>query len=182
MAYRNVTVDKNSREYLEMQVKNGRGSLLLLVVFSVVNLVMLLLRAGSYFLFSASVPYYLTWFGRCMDNGTPDGSGPITGEFTIVGIIVSVVILGLFFLAWLLSKKHRGWLTVSLVMFIADTVALVLISFLLLESPVGNLMDLLIHLLVAWQLFQAVSCNKKLADLPDEEEEDSFISTPELDA
>lgn len=181
MAYQNVAVDKNSREYLEQQVKGGRSTLLVVVLFSVVNLVMLLLDTGTYFLVSASVPYYLTWFGRCMDNGTYDGSGPINGEFTMVGIIVSVVILGLFFLAWLFSKKRSGWLTVSLVLFVADTVALVLISFLLLESPAANLMDLLFHAFVVWQLFQAASCAKKLAALPAEEEE-TFLSTPELDA
>lgn len=182
MAYQNAAVDKNSREYLEQQVKGGRSTLLAVVLFSVVNLVMLVLGTGTYFLFSASVPYYLTWFGRCMDNGTLDGSGSINGEFTMVGIVVSVVILGLFFLAWLFSRKRKGWLTVSLVLFIADTVALVLISFLLLESPVGNLMDLLFHAFVVWQLFQAVYCARKLNALPSEEDEEPFLSTPELDA
>ena len=49
---------KNSREYLLRQVANGRYSLLLIVILTVVNLIMTILDTNTYFLFSASVPYY----------------------------------------------------------------------------------------------------------------------------
>ena len=60
-------VDKNSREYLENKMKSARHSLLLVLIFTVVNLVLLLADGNTYFLFSASVPYYLTAFGMGMD-------------------------------------------------------------------------------------------------------------------
>lgn len=39
MARNNTPVDKNSREYLLRQVANGRYSLLLIVILTVVNLI-----------------------------------------------------------------------------------------------------------------------------------------------
>ena len=57
MARNNTPVDKNSREYLLRQVANGRYSLLLIVILTVVNLIMTILDTNTYFLFSASVPY-----------------------------------------------------------------------------------------------------------------------------
>lgn len=50
-------VDKNSPEYLLKQIAGGRYSLLLILIFTVVNLVLLLVDSDRYFLFSASVPY-----------------------------------------------------------------------------------------------------------------------------
>ena len=53
---KNNVVDKTSPEYLVKQVAGSRSSLLMVLIFTVVNLAMLLLDSGSYFLFSASVP------------------------------------------------------------------------------------------------------------------------------
>ena len=62
MARNNTPVDKNSREYLLRQVANGRYSLLLIVILTVVNLIMTILDTNTYFLFSASVPYRTIWY------------------------------------------------------------------------------------------------------------------------
>ena len=69
MAKNNTPVDKNSREYLLRQVANGRYSLLLIVILTVVNLIMTILDTNTYFLFSASVPYYLVFVGMGIENG-----------------------------------------------------------------------------------------------------------------
>lgn len=73
MAKNNTPVDKNSREYLLRQVANGRYSLLLIVILTVVNLIMTILDTNTYFLFSASVPYYLVFVGMGIENGFVDG-------------------------------------------------------------------------------------------------------------
>ena len=54
------SVDKNSPEYWAKMITGGRASLLLIVVLTVVNIVLLLIEADRYFVFSASIPYYLT--------------------------------------------------------------------------------------------------------------------------
>ena len=153
-----TVVDKNSPEYLHKKVAGARSSLLLVLIFTVVNLVMLLLDSGTYFLFSASVPYYLTAFGMGMDYGTGySGIGP----FATVGLVISAVVLVWYLLCWLLSKKRPGWLVVALVSFVLDTLALLGFS-LAFEMMADNIMDFVFHAWVIAGLAQAISANGKL--------------------
>lgn len=161
---KNNAIDKNSREYLEKKVSSARHSLLLVLIFTVINLVMLLADGNSYFLFSASVPYYLTAFGIGMDMGM--GTEGI-GVFTTTALVISAVILAVYLVCWLLTKKKPAWYVVSAVLFAVDTVALVLIA-LGFDILTDNIMDLVFHAWVIIELFQAVSANKKLKNLPPE--------------
>ena len=138
MAKNNTPVDKNSREYLLRQVANGRYSLLLIVILTVVNLIMTILDTNTYFLFSASVPYYLVFVGMGIENGFVDGAWNVKGTLTYTGLVIALVIVAVYLLCWLLSKKRAGWLTAALVLFIIDTVALVVIAFALYDSPDGQ--------------------------------------------
>ena len=161
---KNNVMDKTSPEYLVKQVAGSRSSLLMVLIFTVVNLVMLLLDSGSYFLFSASVPYYLTAFGIGMDMGM--GAAGI-GTFTMVGLGVSAVALVWYLLCWLLSKKRPGWLVAALVAFVLDTAALVLIC-LAFDMLTDSIMDLVFHAWVVWVLIQGIAAGKKLKNLPAE--------------
>ena len=154
-------VDKNSREYLESKVKNARFSLLLVLIFTVVNLVFLLTDGNTYFLFSASVPYYLTAFGMGMDL---ELGGSV---FTTTALVISAVILAAYLLCWIFSKKRIGWYVVALVLFAIDTALLVLLA---LEFAIlkDSIMDLVFHGWVVLELCQALSCHKKLKALPPE--------------
>ncbi len=158
------TVDKNSPEYLLKQVAGARSSLLIVLVFTVVNLAMLLADSGTYFLFSASVPYYLTAFGMGMDMGL--GSSGI-GTFTLVGLGISAVALVWYLLCWLLSKKRPGWLVAALVAFVLDTLALLGLS-LAFDMLADNVMDFVFHAWVVVELIQDISANGKLKKLPAE--------------
>lgn len=158
--------DKNSPEYLAGKANSGRHSLLLILIFTLVNLVMVLLDTGTYFLFSASVPYYLTLLGKAFDNGFADGAWSVNGTCTIVALVVSVVVLTLYFLCWLLSDKRPGWLTVALVLFVVDTVGMVAFTYLLYDNPAANIIDVVFHVWAIVELFQAVRAHKKLKDLP----------------
>ena len=179
MARNNPPVDKNSREYLLRQVANGRYSLLLIVVLTVVNLVLTLLDTGRYFLFSASVPYELVSLGMAFDNGFSDGAWSV-GTLTFTGLVIALVIVAVYLLCWLLSKKHAGWLTAALVLFIIDTVALVVVAFALYDNPASQLVDLLLHVWAIVELVQAVRGNKKLQELPPTEEPRNVYTGPEL--
>ena len=53
------------RQALEVKYNSARGNMLLVVVFTLINIVLLMTNANSYFLFSAFVPYMLiseAWF------------------------------------------------------------------------------------------------------------------------
>ena len=155
MARNNTPVDKNSREYLLRQVANGRYSLLLIVILTVVNLIMTILDTNTYFLFSASVPYYLVFVGMGIENGFVNGAWNVKGTLTYTGLVIALVIVAVYLLCWLLSKKRAGWLTAALVLFIIDTVALVVITFALYDSPMGKLVDFLLHI---WAIVELPGC------------------------
>ena len=176
MAKNNTQVDKNSREYLLRQVANGRCSLLLIVILTVVNLIMTILDTNTYFLFSASVPYYLVFVGMGIENGFVDGAWNVKGTLTYTGLVIVAVYL----LCWLLSKKRAGWLTAALVLFIIDTVALVVIAFALYDSPEGKLVDFLLHIWAIVELVQGVRGSKKLRALPPTEEPRNICTGPEF--
>ena len=161
---KNNVVDKTSPEYLQKQAASSRSSLLIVLIFTVVNLAMLLLDSGTYFLFSASVPYYLTAFGIGMDIGL--GASGI-GTFTIIGLAISAVILAWYLLCWLLSKKRSGWMVAALVTFLLDTAALVALC-LAMDALAESVMDLVFHAWVIWVMIQSISAGKKLKNLPAE--------------
>ena len=156
-------VDKNSREYLENKMKSARHSLLLVLIFTVVNLVLLLADGNTYFLFSASVPFYLTVFGMGMDA---DAGGSV---FTTTALVISAIILAAYLLCWIFSKKRVGWYVAALVLFIIDTALLVLLA-LAFEMLADSIMDLVFHGWVVLELCQALVCHKKLKALPPEPE------------
>lgn len=158
---KNNTVDKTSPEYLLKQVAGARYSILLVLIFTAVNLVMLLLDSGRYFLFSASVPYFLTAFCIGMDMGL--GYSGIS-TFTIIALVISAVILAWYLVCWLLSKNRPGWFVAALVSFILDTVAFVLVC-MAVDTLADSIMDLLFHVWVIVELIQAISANKKLKNL-----------------
>ena len=83
------SVDKNSPEYWTKMISGGRASLLLIVVLTVVNIVLLLVEADRYFVFSASIPYYLTAFAMGMDSVFSSG----IGTYTIIAIVISVIVV-----------------------------------------------------------------------------------------
>lgn len=166
-------VNKNSAEYLMSKIASGRHSLLLIMAFTVVNLLMVVLDSGTYFLFSASVPYYLTLYFKGIDNDFAYGAWAENGPFTVAALIVSAVILLLFLLCWFLSKKRTGWLIPALVLFVLDTLALAWCTFNIVNDPAGNILDFVFHFWIIWELGLAIRCGGKLKKLPSQ--------TPELD-
>lgn len=157
--------DKHSPEYLAAKAKSGRHSLLLIIIFTIINLVMILADQGTYFLFSASVPYYVTLLLKALENGFSSGTW-VNGPATIGALVFSFVVLTVYFLCWLLSDKHRGWLTAALVLFIIDTCAMMVFCWLLYDNPLPNVVDLIFHIWAITELFQAVRARKKLQNMP----------------
>ena len=170
-----------TRNALDLAVSGGRSSLLMILIFTAVNLLFIVLDVDRYFLFSASVPYYLTMIGKGIDNGFVDGAWEINGTYAITGLVISAVILAIYLLCWLLSKKKTGWLTAALVLFLLDTLALVVFTFALYDDPMINLMDFLLHGWVIWELFRAVRSAAKRKKLPVENVHDFSDGIPTLD-
>ena len=167
-----ITNQRESRSALNRQVAGGRYALLLIFLFTIVNLVLLLLNTDTYFLFSASLPYYLTMLGMGMDNQFTSLSWDAIGTYTVTGLVISAVILGLYLLFLCLSTKRPGWLLGALILFLLDSAALAVFTFALYENPATNLMDGFLHLWAIIELVQAIRANRKLKKLPPEEDID----------
>ena len=159
-----------TKENLNRKIASARSSLLVMMIFTVVNMVMAVMDAGTYFLFSLSVPYYLTMLGMYMEGG-------IVGTYTVTGMVIGGAILVVFLLCWLLSKKKTGWLTVATVLMVLDSLALAVFSFALYENPAVNFMDFLFHFWILVTLSQAILAARKLKKLPAENTEDIDLSS-----
>ena len=160
---------------LQRAISSGRTSLLMILILTVVNLLFTILDLDQYFLFSASVPYYLTMLGKGIDNGFLDGAWDINGTYTITGLVISAVILAVYLLCWLMSKKKTGWLTAALVLFLLDTLALVLFTFALYDNPMVNLVDFLLHGWAIWEMFRAIRSSTRLKRMQTES-----VDSPEI--
>ena len=159
MANYNVN-DKNTREYQENLYRGSRYNLLVVLIFTVINLVMLLVGSGSYFLFSASIPYYLTVFGYMFDNYT-------VGTFTLTALVIAAAILTVYLVCWILSKKRSGWIIVALVLFAVDTLAMLGMMFLSGTGIAAWIMDIVFHAWVIISLSRGLVAASKLKTMPE---------------
>ncbi len=162
MAYQ----ENGKRTKLEQRVSNGWAALIAMLVCTAVNLVFLLMNSTTYLLFSASVPYYMTWFGRIMDNGTMDGTGDIIGTYTNTALVMAVAILAVYVLCTIFYRKSRFLMATAAVLFLVDCLGLAGVAVFLLEDPSEVILDAILHLWVLWRLFSALFAAGSLKKLP----------------
>lgn len=164
----------SGRKVLENKYANARTNILLVIGFTVINLILLVSNSSTYFLFSAYIPYVLVDLGMLL-------SGKYDGEYTAqllegmetipqalpVMLVVAVVILALYALCWVFSKKFKkGWLITALVFFGVDSLVMLLLSGFMVES----LIDYAFHAWVIVSLAMGISACGKMKKLPPEEE------------
>ena len=165
------------RQTLENKYKSSSHNILLVVIFSAINIILLISNSDTYFLFSAYIPYVLADLGMLLTGRYPEdyyvaldlvgaeffGSGFL---WTMVGI--AAVILGLYLLSWLFARKNRvGWMVFALVFFALDT------AFLLWDAGISMdfIVDYLFHGWVIVSLSMGISAACKLKKLPLDEPE-----------
>lgn len=166
---------------LQSRFNAARTNLILVVAFSIFNILALATNSGYYFLFSLSIPYLLTDIGMFFTGMYPDDV--YTGEFEGMipadkslfwgMLIVSILILGIYTLLFFLSKKNDRMLKVALVLFCVDTAVM------LLNYGFSAIIDLAIHVWVIVILAMGVKASKKLKELPDEPIEAEFTDLGE---
>lgn len=145
------------REQLEQKYKAARSNLLLTIILTVVNVVLLIAGSESMLLFSISVPFYAVVFGYFMEGTT----------MLITGIVIAAIMLTVYLLCWIFSKKRTGWLVAAMVLFIIDTAVMALMY--LFAGEMSGIMDVLIHAWVLYYLISGVSSASKLKKMPPEE-------------
>lgn len=153
-----------SPEALARGYKNARGNLLLVVIFTVINAILAFAGSSSYFLFSAYLPYYSVIFGLVITGRLDaDADFQIDEKYLVYFVGFAVLVLGLYLLFWLFSKKHYGWLIPALVFFALDTLFLLRDSFGGFDFSL--LMDVVFHVWVLISLALGISTGVRLKKL-----------------
>jgi hypothetical protein len=167
--------EQTPRQVLESKFAGARHNLLLVAVFSLINIILLATNSNTYFLFSAYIPYVLVDLGMAFCGMYPAEyyGGDFAGyafmdkSFFVITLVVAVVILALYLLCWHLSKQNKvGWLIFALVFFSIDTGLMLLINGIAIES----LIDIVFHGWVIFSLVSGIVAHNKLKNLPEETE------------
>lgn len=148
---------KNKKEFALQQLNIARSNLLLMIILTVVNIVLLAVGANTMLLFSTTVPYYVAAFGIWSE----------VSQFMAVCLAISAVILVLYLICWMLSKKHYGWMVAALVFFILDSIAMICLY--IWAEDFSGILDLVIHIWVLYYLIIGVRNGYKLKNIPPEE-------------
>ena len=168
-----ATVPTTPRQVTQMKYNRSRANLLLVIVFTVVNLFTVTF-GNTYFLFSANLPMlfpavpaeiaadteYLTAMGMMPEDGM---------IIILVGLVLGLILTVPYLLCWIFSKKRPGWMVAALVFFSID--CLVLLG---LYDLTDVLFDLLIHGWVMFYLITGVTHGFKLKKMPEDEPLPSF--------
>lgn len=166
--------EMSQRQLLETRYHNARSNLIWVLVFTVINIILLITNSNTYFLFSAFVPYILTDLGMTLCGMYPPEyyEGELAGmeffgkEVFTVLLSIAVAILVLYLLCWIFSKKNRrGWMIFAAVLFALDTVLMLLLNGIVLDMA----LDYLFHGWVLGSLFMGITAAGKLKKLPEDD-------------
>ncbi len=164
------------QQVLETRCRNARSNLLYVVIFTLVNLLLLVTKSDLYFLFSAYVPYALVSVGMMLCGMYPAeyyGQDISNVEFlspTVFAILltVAIVIIAIYFICWIFSKKNKvGWFIFALIIFAIDTIVMLVFTGFAVEAIV----DIIFHIWVIVSLALGINAYFKLKKLPVETEE-----------
>lgn len=133
----------------EQRYNAARGNLMLVVIFTAINVVMLMLGTNTQFLFSAAFPSVAYAVGDFLTVETG------IELFRVGALMLALGNIGLYLLCWFCSKRHRGFMVFALILFILDCLAF-LSKFVLYEIDASIAMDVMFHIWVLWALISGV--------------------------
>ncbi|MCL2632589.1 MAG: hypothetical protein FWD45_05850 [Coriobacteriia bacterium] len=96
----------------------ARSNLALVVVFSMLNTLLTAIDTGLSFPFSATTPQVAFIFGEVFAQEFRNN------VFISVGLVVAAIIIGLFFVCWILSNRWRVFILVAFILFCLDSLVL----------------------------------------------------------
>lgn len=138
-----------------LKFKKARETLLLIIAFTAVNLVLSVMDANLYLLFSAIVPQIILDIGKEIDA-------------TVIFFVIAFCCIGVYFLCWFFANIKRVLMPIAFVLFIIDT--LILVS---LTLPFGifvdYILDFIFHVWVLYYLYHGTVSWKKLKGISETE-------------
>jgi hypothetical protein len=162
----------SQRQKLEGRYASSRHNILLVLLFTAINVFLLLTNSNTYFLFSAYIPYAIVDLGMFLCGKYPEEFYGDLSQYEFLGtgvlaifVAVAAVICVLYLLCWLLSKKKRvAWMIIALVLFVLDTVLMFLGG-----VSADSIIDVVFHGWVILSLSLGIAAHFKLKKLPEEE-------------
>lgn len=161
------TAPMSPREEVQRKYNNSRVELLVVLIFTVVNLFAVSF-ADRYFLFAATIPMLLPLFsaGITADPELMAEMGLVAEDTTallIVSLVIGLILTLPYLFCWIFSKKRVGWMVAALVFFGIDCL------FLLVTFDLSMIPDILIHAWVMFYLITGVINGFKLKSMPEDE-------------
>jgi len=164
------------REAYTAKYNSARMNLLLVLAMTLVNVVILACGSDRYFLFSATIPYFLVTLGMLWTGKMPDEyyiDWPETMPFLnsvvlVIMIVLAAIILGIYLCCFIFSNKNRvGWMLTAAIFFGIDTLGMILIT----GIGVDSLIDVLFHGWVLYYLISGTINGFRIKNLPEYEPE-----------
>jgi hypothetical protein len=145
-----------SREELTkaaLQFRSARHNLLVVVVFTVVNLILFSTGADNNFLFSAPVPQFVL-YSFMLEAAVLEEAGTPNNALATIGFVAALLLTGVYFMISMLSQKVRMLILFALIFFSFETF-LLFSAFLL----TGNfyISDILTIAFCSWILFYLIN-------------------------
>lgn len=131
---------------------SARINLLVMIALTVINIIMLMTDSSYSFPFSATAPIVSASVGYTYAFMT----GLNTAIY--IGIAIAAVIVILYLLCFIFSKKSRAWMIVALVFFSIDTAIIILWS--IAGFVVSDIIDIAFHAWVMYYLIIGVKYGK----------------------
>lgn len=137
-------------------ITKGRITLLVILVVSLINQLLLLLDVKYFFLFGASVPYYLNWLGQELSI-----YHQVTA-YKIIAMLLSVAVFAAYVACWMLSARSWKWMRTGLVLYCIDTLFMIVFAIAFLMNPFSCFLWLIIHLIGVGILYKAFRSGQEL--------------------
>ena len=144
------------RQKLQRSVSKGRITLLVILAVSLLNQLLLLLDVDYFFLFSASVPYYLNWLGQELSV-----YHQVTG-YKVIAMLLSIAVFAGYVGCWLLSARNWKWMRTGLILYSVDTLFMIVFAIAFLMNPLSCILWLIIHLVGIGFLYKAFRSGQEL--------------------
>jgi len=135
-----------------VRFSRARSNLLLVIAFTVVNLILVLANADLFFLFSATVPTIILVIA--MDLAIDFGNSVL-----LVGVAIAFACVLVYGASWLFSKKKRGFILLALIFFIIDTLAFtgIVVIDMILSGDIFNFSFIIQVGFVIWILYYLIT-------------------------
>ncbi len=161
------------RTKFEKDYRSGRNNIILLIILTLVNIALAIFSSGSYFLFSAQIPYFIFLVGFIASGYSAFSDSsiemfPFPSILIITSVIAAIIIL-LYLLCFIFSGKNRyGWLIGALVLYMIDTFFTLAIN--IPEFGTDAIIDIVFHIAIIISLVKSIVAGVKLSKLPPDDD------------